>query len=354
MSYRRCSSEPRAVPVSFWCGLLLSVVTIVPAHCAGIRNLHLDELVRTSDVIVIADVTNVEDVGPTQPMTQYDQQLQANAYCATLTLRRTIKGIAPDQITLTYALPVQFVGYRGVHAGTRLLFLHRTNDGYKFSEPYYPDFPAVTAFSGEPRSTSSQSAYKAAVLREIWAVVGSPESSPSDIAEILRVDYALPHSEEARAALRKGLANTEDNELRQRIQGELISFGDVNELPEVVRLLLGNSATENQRSWLLYVLSYRLCDPRAIPALQPVLRSDDSSLRRAAVEGLWHMANSAAVTDLAKALQDPDQQVRFYAVRGLSDIAGERGWGGPSESEFDEHQQKYLTHWRTWVKDRRQ
>ena len=123
MNYRRCRSEPRALPVSFWCGLLFSVVTIefLP-NCAGIRNLHLDELVRTADVIVIAEVTDVEDVGPAQPMTHYDQQLQANAYCANLTLRRTIKGAAPDQRTLTYALPVQFVGYRGLHAGTLITF----------------------------------------------------------------------------------------------------------------------------------------------------------------------------------------------------------------------------------------
>jgi hypothetical protein len=42
--------------------------------------------------------------------------------------------------------------------------------------------------------------------------------------------------------------------------------------------------------------------------------------------------------------------VRFYAVRACADIAAEAGWGGPSESEFHERQQKYLTHWEGWVK----
>ncbi len=354
MNYRRCSSAPRIVLGCLGCSLLLSAVMMVPAYCAGTRNLQLDELVRTSDVIIIADVTNVEDVGPAEPITHYDQQLQAEAYSANLTLRRTIKGVAPAQITLMYALPVQFAGYRGLHTGTRLLFLRRTEDGYRVAEPYYPDFPAVAAFTSEPRRASSQVAYKAAVLREMWAIVGSAGASASEIAEILRVDYALPHSEEARAALRKGLANTDDDELHRKIQGELISFGDVNELPEVVRVLLGNLATENQRTWLLYAIANRLSNRRAIPALQPLLRSADGSLRRAAVEGLWHMADPAAVLDLVKALQDPDEQVRFYAVRGLSDIAGQRGWGGPSESEFNEHQQKYLTHWQNWAKDNSQ
>ncbi|MGA9509006.1 MAG: HEAT repeat domain-containing protein, partial [Candidatus Sulfotelmatobacter sp.] len=296
----------------------------------------------------------IEGTGPAPPISHYDQQLQANAYSANLALRRTIKGMAPDQITLIYALPVQFVGFRGLHTGTRLLFLRRTDDGYSVAEPYYPDFPAVAALTGEARGQSSQSDYKTAVLRELWAVVGSAGASASEIAEILRVGDVLPHSEEARAALRKGLANTDDSELRQRIQGELVAFGDVNEVPEVVHLLLGNLATENHRTWLLYVIANQLSDRRAIPVLQPLLRSADSSLRRAAVEGLWHMADSAAVPDLAQALQDPDEQVRFYAVRGLSDIASQRGWGGPSESEFDEHQQKYLAHWLNWAKDKGQ
>ncbi|MGA9510891.1 MAG: hypothetical protein WBV55_19880, partial [Candidatus Sulfotelmatobacter sp.] len=117
MNYRRCRLAFRAGSGSFWCGLLLSAVMTVPCYCVGIRNLHLDELVRSSDVIIIADVTNVEETGPVPPILHYDQQLQADAYSANLTLRRTIKGTAPAQITLTYVLPVQFAGYRGLRTG---------------------------------------------------------------------------------------------------------------------------------------------------------------------------------------------------------------------------------------------
>jgi hypothetical protein len=54
---------------------------------------------------------------------------------------------------------------------------------------------------------------------------------------------------------------------------------------------------------------------------------------------------------LVQKLEDPDEKVQFYAVRGLSDIANEYGWGGPGETEFHEHAQKYLTHWQEWAKN---
>jgi hypothetical protein len=121
-------------------------------------------------------------------------------------------------------------------------------------------------------------------------------------------------------------------------------------LPDVANLLLTHTASVDQRTWLLYVIGNRVKDRRAIPALEPLLRSGDSSIREAAAEALWHIADTAAVPELVKSLHDPDEQVRFYAVRALSDIANEPGWGGPGESEFHERQQEYLTHWQNWGK----
>jgi hypothetical protein len=88
--------------------------------------------------------------------------------------------------------------------------------------------------------------------------------------------------------------------------------------------------------------------------LKPLLRSSDESIREAAVEALWHIADPASVPILAKSLTDADEQVRFYAVRACSDIANETDWGGPGESEFHKHQQKYLSHWQQWAKSTRQ
>ena len=69
-----------------------------------------------------------------------------------------------------------------------------------------------------------------------------------------------------------------------------------------------------------------------------------------AVEALWHIADPNTVPELLRSLQDPDEQVRFYAVRAFADIANEPGWGGPGESEFRNRQQEYLEHWQEWAK----
>jgi hypothetical protein len=186
------------------------------------------------------------------------------------------------------------------------------------------------------------------------AVVASPTTSFEEKSEILRVNYALPHTNDVIAAFREALSSAAEPDFRQRLQGELIYFGDVHELPSVAQLLLSNLATKSQKGWLLYAIGNHVSDRRAVSALKPLLRSSDESIREAAVEALWHIADPASVPILAKSLTDADEQVRFYAVRACSDIANETDWGGPGESEFHKHQQKYLSHWQQWAKSTRQ
>lgn len=315
----------------------------VSARSVGLRNLHISDLVNESDVIAIAEVADVKATGISRSLPFRNELLKAEGYSANLSVLRTIKGEVPDRITVSYALPVSFMGYKGLRQGTRMVFLRRDHENYTPADPYYPDFPATAG----PSSATDDAT---AVLREMLAVVASSTASIEEKSEILRVDYALPINTDVVAAFRAALTNTDEPDFRQRLEGELICFGDISELPKVASLLLGNRTTENQRGWLLYVIGNRIKDRRAISSLQPLLRSADSGIREAAVEALWHIADPESIPSLAAALDDPDLQVRFYAVRAFSNIANENGWGGPSESEFREHQQKYLSHWQQWAK----
>jgi hypothetical protein len=329
--------------------LSLCILVSVRSYPVGVRNLHIEDLVKASDVIAIAEVIDVKAIGAAPPIPFRDQLLEAQAYTSNVLLRRIVKGTAADSLTVEYALPTSSVGYRGLRQGTRIIFLRRQQGHYSLADPYYPDFPAVVTHSGTAGLPSTISDCGTSVVRELLAVIASDTASPAEKGQILQVDYALPANHEVVAAFREGLASAQEAELRQRLQGELIRFGDVSELPSVAQLLLTDSAARDQRAWLLYVIGNRLSDRRAIPALEPLLRSGDDSLREAAVEALWHIADPAAAPVLLKALQDPDEQVRFYAVRAFSDIANEPGWGGPGESEFRQHQQKYLSHWQDWA-----
>jgi hypothetical protein len=333
----------------FWRGLIIGLFLTIRCHSIGVKNLRIDDLVRTSDVIAIADITEVKTIGPAQPILFGDQLLQADEYSSDLVVRRIIKGTVADYITVRYALPRSFVGYRGLQRGTRIVFLRREQGHYSPADPYYPDFPAMSSVSGNKGFQPATADYATIVVHEMVAVIASPTASSAEKSQVLQVDYEIPASHEAVVAFREGVANAQGADLRQRLQGELIRLGDMTELPEVVHLLVTNTATGDQRMWLLYVIGNSVGDRRVIPALEPLLRSTDSSLRSAAVEALWHIADPGSVPELLRDLQDPDEQVRFYAVRAFSDIANEPGWGGPGESQFEEHQGEYLQHWRNWA-----
>ena len=107
-------------------------------------------------------------------------------------------------------------------------------------------------------------------------------------------------------------------------------------------------ATSDQRIWLSFVIGNRVRDPRAILYLRALVDSKDAVVRAAAVQAFWRIADQSEIPLLISELQDPARVVRFYAVRVLADIANEPGWGGPGESEFQEHEQRYLDHWRDW------
>ncbi len=329
--------------------LALSVVWCCRAQAVGIPHFNVDDAVNSADLIVLAEVKQVRDLGPGQPIQFRNQLLQAETYSADLSVRRALKGTSLGEITVIYSLPKTFVGYSGIKPGTRMVFLRRDEEQYRLADPYYSNFPATLEASDEYPQSENPSEL---VLSNMLAVLASTTASDAEKYQILRVDYALPSNEKTIAALRKGLDSSTDRELSEKLQGELIYFGDLSQLPEVASLLSENLATQNGRAWLLYVIGNRVKDARAVQVIAPLLNSLDNSVREAAVEALWHIGAPAAVPTLVQKLDDPDEKVRFYAVRGLSDIENQYGWGGPSESEFHRNVQKYLNHWQEWAKHR--
>jgi HEAT repeats len=327
-----------------WC--LCGAALASACYSVGVPNLKIAELVASSDVIVIAQVYEVRRAGPAAPISFRGASLAADAYVANLEVLLTVKGPPAQHLSVKYGLPTTFAGYQGLRQGTRMVFLRKNGSELSLADPYHPDLPAA---SGDRLATGT-AGYAAVVQDEMLAVIASPSTTASEKSEVLRFDYTLPNGPRTIDALRRGLINVGEEDLRQRIEGELIRLGETSELPDVVSLLLRNSATSNRRLWLLYVLGNSVTDPLAIPALQPLLESTDNSMREAAAQALWRIASPIGVPSLARALEDPDESVRFYAVRGCADIAREPGWGGPGESEFQEHEQQYLAHWRSWAK----
>jgi hypothetical protein len=332
-----------------WLVVLLGGMTF-SSYAVGVPHFTIERVTDEATIILVGDVTEIKDLGVAQPLQFRGQWLQANAYSADISVRRTIKGPTLDHITVTYTLPMVFNGYRGLQTGTRIVFLTRQGNTVRLADPYYPDFPAVPDTVGSETPSLN---YAGSVLGEMLRVLESPETPISDKYQILRVDYALPANGKTVAALKRALiTSTDDPEFAEKVQGELIRCGDFSELPNIANLLLEGTATQSGREWLLYTIGNHIKAPQAVPALRSLLRAPDDSVREAANQALWHINDRSTIDSLIKSLDDPDEKVRFYAVRGLSDIVNEVGWGGPSESEFHDHQQKYGAHWREWGKSR--
>ena len=306
----------------------------------------LQKLVAGADIIVVADISRIDPAGATT-ITVDGRAVPADASRADVHAERHIKGMCPDQFTLTFFTPKQFLGYPGVAVGRQVIFLTRRDSGYEFADRHFPSLPtapgSVSDIESDPLSV---------VVAELGRVISSPVTGEGQKYAVLARARGIPNTESFKLSLQAGLDTAESADLRYRIQAELVSRDDLFELRQVIDLLLGNTLTEDQRQVFLLVIANNIKSSESVQIITPLLRTTDPLSRRAVAEALWHTASSNAIPDLVRILQDPDQQVRFYAVRALSDIANVRGWGGPSESEFQEHQQEYLTHWQNWAKTR--
>lgn len=307
----------------------------------------LQKLVAEAGIIVIADIDKIRDVVPTN-VPNGDEQIPGRAEKAEIHVQQWLKGFCPTELSIDFDSPSRFIGYPGVALGRQILFLKQEGDTYRFSDRHYPSLPAA------PGSTTfeQQSDILEAVIEQLGGVLSSSIAPENDKWIVLARAYGIPKSESFRRSLEAGLetgANLNLN-LRYRIQAELVRRGSVPELSQVVGFLQGAALNEQQREMFLLAIRKTAMSPTALPVLRRLVHSRDVVLRRVAAEALWHSALPDSVPDLIKTLEDSDQEVRFYAVRALSDIVNEPGWGGPSEREFQEHQDEYIRHWRDWAK----
>ena len=315
------------------------------SSAVGVPHLSIPDLVSSSEVIAIVDVGAPKLIGPGSPITFRAQLVATDTYVIEMVTRKIIKGFVPDHFAMTYLHPKTFIGYRGINVGNpRVVFLRRAGSGYVFADPYHPSLPATNLLVGAVDSDPVK-----AVIVQLANVLVSPTVSRSERNEVQEIDYALPNDEYFLAILRSGLHNLSDPEARQIVQRQLVLHGDISELPAVTKLLLNAAEIPDQRIGLLYVIGNHVTDARALPMIKPLLDSNDSQVRTAAAEALWHIGSQTALEPAAKALNDSDGQVRYYAIRALADITHQPQWG-PSIPEYEENGKKYLDYWLDWAK----
>src|SRR5262245_7672343 len=299
------------------------------AEAIPLPALNLPELVQGADLIAVARVTSVREIGITS-IDNYGQSIPARRMSGVLEIKRLVKGVASDStLAVGFAVPNVPLGHTTISAGQFGMFFMRKTTGsmYDFENPYYP---FVVASAKVPTAEGSD---LDRVVAEVANVVSAPGASVEDRLRAIAILTGVKVPA-AGYALRIA-AGDPDVSVRINAVAALIRLGDGSALGAAEELLLKRS---NIKAGLLNNLAFAVqdCikDPEAIPVLSRLLKATDVQTRRAGAAALRNTAAEEAIEPLTRALEDSDREVRYHAVLGLAIITGHNEWG-PSIGLYD-------------------
>ena len=319
---------------------LLGLSAISSARPVG--PLNLKELVGQSEVIVLGRMVVIHEVTPSQGDGLANRPPARQAEVEVFT---TIKGdLDSRHVTVTYdplygALGSPAAADTAVH----IYFLKKNPDGYSFTSKDYNALPAnadVNLVADDP-------------LGQVIAAEGSFVQSPqAELAYKRMALFALGTCKDPRAvrALSESLATASAPALRWEIVVELAGLGDENGLLIASQALAHPPAdlTEQTLHNLAVGVRDNARDATLIPSLGGMLKSRDEKTREAAAEALRKIGTQSTLKLLASVLSDEDQQVRYQAVAGLSEITGDRDHH-PSMTAFAQDENSYMQYWKVWA-----
>lgn len=320
-------------------GLALPALVAVP-----VPELDLAALCRVSDLIVVGRVTGLQGAGSSK-LEYAGRLVDATLIAARLQVSRVLEGSTDGpSLVVTFLKPKEFLGYESPEEGQfGVFFLKRARNGYEPVSPYYP---SVVAEPGAPRASGAAVDQVASQLQYVLRFPGSPMRSRLEAVYALR-SLPTPAATSALAvAARSGALS-----VRVAAMAALLAQNDVSILGPAARLMLRpreHHASPGEVSALASAVQFGIRDPKAVPALSSLLRSQNPGVRRGAAAALRNTHDPKAVQPLAESLYDPDREVRYYAVVGLGEITGQNKWT-PSVANFQQNEQKFLKHWRDWA-----
>ena len=313
-----------------------AVIVPVPEVTVG-------DLVARSDVVAVGLIVSVGDAGPASITTPSGTTVTGRTIASRLAVDQVLKG-PPDlrDVRFDFVQTDDFIGYGSVRPDTyRVVFLKRSGADYEFTSPYQPSVIAV------PDAPISATNAEDVVFQVLGAVLRDIKSSVNDKREAI---YAMrpgrtPNAEAVKA-LRPLLADT-DPSLQCEAAAMLLQSNDVAALPFAEAWLLGARA----HPWPTCIGNLRggiasgIEDPVAVPSLTRLLRAKEVETRRVAADALRHTRSSDAIPALASALDDPDLDVQYSGIAGLSEITGQTN-GMPNVPLFKSNPNRYVALWK--------
>jgi hypothetical protein len=281
----------------------------------------------------------------------------------------------PLQGQIVVQLAPHSPGYRWVAEGQYGIFaLYRPTSGqpYTVVDPFYPVLPAA------PLQTDSQqpSDPLVAVTQELARVFAAPGAALLDPTTGVQALVSAPPSEQvqwlyhetaaALATVPFGVsapslqAMIGSNAILARLWGMnvLLSMGASTGLESVKSSTLKHLVPTLMNpdpdvalsvSMVGSAMLGRMISPQNVPTLTNLLSSTDPGVRRAAAGNLSRIGTYAVVAPLAQvALNDPNPDVRYYAVSGLAKATGIAP--RPTRASYDASENDMLSFWAEWTK----
>ena len=313
----------------------------------GVPVLSFASLVERSDAIVIAQTGDFHKVGEIQ-VNVHGQVLGADLMEASAEVKKPLK--APKGLTVLkvrFAIPVSPAGSTGYSTipaqQMRLLFLKNgVNNSYEVADPYYPSLPAV-----ENVSLSQSDDLEKEVANVECATVASTNANPDQRMEAI---WSLKgRSDDCIVDALRAAFKASNQQLRLTSAMASLQRNDIGNLDATVSEIGQLSSDTYMRLNVLSAIRYGVKDQRAIPVLARMMQSQDAPERRAAASALRNIGSILCSALLAKALNDPDKDTRYYAVIGLAEIEDQPSHK-PSMEDFDNDPTPFLRYWKDWAK----
>jgi hypothetical protein len=328
--------------------LIMLTFNVTPVSAVPVPLLDLSTLTRDADLIVIGRVAAVQEIEPTT-INRGSQSLPAHLMRASLQTYRVLKGRSSQKVVFfDFVSPETFLGYRGIVTNQLGMFFLRSssNRRYVVANPFYPFVVACQAVRQPSEGDDLDR-----VVAELAHVLVARETSLNERREAVHV-LGTVKSPASVAALRRS-ARKGDTILRLEAIAALANLGDISILEIAADNLL--NPPEGVDDYLLKNLALAIGagikDPQALPSLTHLLSAPDVIVRRSAARAIRRMRVKDDINALILMLGDSDREVRYEGVIGLSETTGQDEWG-PSVTLFASEEERFLSHWRDWARNR--
>lgn len=323
------------------------------AQAIPVPILNLPQLTQDAQLIFAGQVISTREIEHGEFKIR-GNMVYASRMAATLRVDRAFKGAAGAEISVRFFSTGVNTGYRGVVEDEYgVFFLRRAPEGFVFASPYYPFVIA------RKEACASKGDALSRVVAEIQCVLRSEAATTRQRVEAIQSLESVKTA--AASAVLRSAMKEQPATVNQLAAWELLQRGDISALPlaekslqESPHIEIKDTGFSMSTGWS--VVLDEIKDRRAAPALIRMLKTPDAPTRCALLRALAQTGVEDAIEPLAQALDDADQQVRWYAVMALAEFAGQdesEGEWYPSMEKFKTDERLYIDHWREWATRRK-